>query len=79
MTHLLSWMIPMMADYCNLFEMDCNRSGCGIDDHCDEGEVCEQRPDHEKSGYECISPSKRPFWVNPYERYTVASGYSDTL
>ena len=58
MTSLLSWMVPMMADYCNLFEMNCNRSGCGIDDHCEDGEVCEQRPDHETSGYECISPSK---------------------
>ena len=63
MTQLLSWMVPMMADYCDLFEMDCNRSGCGIDDHCEDGEVCEQRPDHETSGYECISPSKRHLWT----------------
>ena len=38
---LLSWMGPMMNNYCGVFGLNnCRETGCGIDDVCKAGETC---------------------------------------
>ena len=27
------WITPLMANYCIIFDLNCNKTGCGYDDH----------------------------------------------
>ena len=38
-TKILEWVEPMMGNYCQVFRVSCNDSGCGIDDQCSPDQV----------------------------------------
>ncbi len=56
-TAILYWMRPMMERYCEIFELDCNKTGCGIDDTCTHDEWCSPNGNNNR-GYSCLHRSK---------------------
>lgn len=50
-TNIKEWMEPLMANYCGIFELDCNKTGCGIDDNCTADQWCVQ----DDNGFECVN------------------------
>ena len=59
-TQIKQWMEPMMSNYCVIFELNCDRTGCGIDDNCTAEQWCID----EEKGYQC-SP-KSMYYVPTY-------------
>ena len=53
-TRVKEWIEPMMSNYCAIFDLDCNRSGCGIDDNCSTEHWC---TDDSREGIQCIPRS----------------------
>ena len=53
-TRIKQWIEPMMSNYCAIFDLDCNRSGCGIDDNCSTEHWC---IDDSPEGIQCIPRS----------------------
>ncbi|XP_023334455.1 uncharacterized protein LOC111705962 isoform X2 [Eurytemora carolleeae] len=37
---ILPWFTDHMDRYCEIFEVDCNLTGCGVDDKCPENQFC---------------------------------------
>ena len=52
-TKIKQWMEPMMSNYCVIFELNCDRTGCGIDDNCTAEQWCID----EEKGYQCSPKS----------------------
>ena len=61
-TRIKKWMEPLMSNYCAIFELDCNRRGCGFDDNCTNEEWCIDQTE----GYQCIPRSKFPIHLHNY-------------
>ena len=55
-TRILSWARPMLDRYCDIFELECNKTGCGINDDCTPEEWC-QTDKNMSMGYACIHKS----------------------
>ena len=55
-TKVKEWMTPLMANYCVIFDMDCNKTGCGYDDHCTIDQWCIES--EETPGFQCIHKSE---------------------
>ena len=55
-TKVKEWMTPLMANYCVIFDMDCNKTGCGYDDHCTIDQWCVES--EETPGFQCIHKSE---------------------
>ena len=60
---LLSWMGPMMNNYCGVFGLNnCRETGCGIDDVCKPGERCfdddDGKPFKTNQSYICLDQCK---------------------
>jgi hypothetical protein len=53
---VIEWFEPMMSNYCEIFELDCNKTGCGFDDDCIPDQWCIAQD--ESPGYLCIHKSK---------------------
>ncbi|CAB4058247.1 unnamed protein product [Lepeophtheirus salmonis] len=50
-SNVLKWVHPMMQDYCGLFELNCNSTGCGINDNCTVEEWCVE----DVNDYYCVT------------------------
>jgi len=42
---IIPWFTDFTNRYCEIFEIDCTKSGCGIDDDCPVDQFCEDNPD----------------------------------
>ena len=54
-TYIREWMQPFMERYCEIFQLECNKSGCGIDDNCTIEQWC---VDQASGYYQCIQKSE---------------------
>ena len=52
-TYIREWMEASMSRYCDIFELECNKTGCGIDDNCTVEQWCLVQD----QGYTCIPKS----------------------
>ena len=57
-SHLFDWMSEMMEKYCQVFNISCNDSGCGIDDTCTPDQWCIPKDGNNDGDYQCVHRSK---------------------
>ena len=45
MSEMRGWLADYYQDYCQIFQLDCRQTGCGISDDCEAGQFCQDRED----------------------------------
>ena len=49
-SEMRGWLTEYYQDYCQIFQLDCSQTGCGISDDCQAGQFCQ---DTEEGQFEC--------------------------
>ena len=44
-SEMRGWLTEYYNNYCQIFQLDCNQTGCGISDNCEAGQFCQDRED----------------------------------
>ena len=45
MSEMRGWLSDYYQDYCQIFQLDCSQTGCGISDDCEAGQFCQDTED----------------------------------
>ena len=44
-SEMRGWLSEYYSNYCQIFQLDCKRTGCGISDDCQAGQFCQDTED----------------------------------